>query len=117
MKSAMSIRILVAATLLLVSCNSRDKYAVFMEGLQIEGDAEKTVCKLHNAEGQMAPVLSGDQVLTCLRRTEEAIALYEEAGRMGMNDTEYQRIYQRALQRRERLEGMLGTVRDMERGY
>jgi hypothetical protein len=99
------------------ACNSRDKYEVYMEGLGIEAQAEKSVCRLMIEEGQAMPVLSGDQVQTCLRRTEDAIALYEEAGRLGMkDDVDYQRVLARAKERKAKLEDMLTNVRAMELG-
>jgi hypothetical protein len=109
--------ILVVAMGVVAGCgNDRTKYDVYMEGLQLEAAAEAGPCKLHMQEGAPAPVLSGDQIQTCLKRTEEAIALYEEAGRLGMDDVDYQRVYARAVARRENLLGMLKSVRSMERG-
>ena len=99
-----------------VACNSRDKFDVYMEGLAIEAEAEKGPCRLTMEEGQAMPTLSGDQVQTCLRRTEDAIALYEEAGRLGMNDVDYQRVLARAYERRDKLKDMLENVRKMELG-
>ena len=113
MRSAIVISLLAT---LAFACGGRDKYEVYLEGLQVEAEAEKGPCALHTEQGQAAPVLSGDQVQTCLRRTEDAIALYEEAGRLGLNDVDYNRVYSRALQRRDRLKDMLTNVRAMERG-
>lgn len=95
---------------------SRTKHDVYMEGLQLEAAAEKGPCKLHYAKGAKAASLSGDQVQECLRRTEEAIALYEEAAKLGMDDPDFERVRSRAHERKERLEGMLDSVRAMERG-
>jgi hypothetical protein len=112
-------RLLFACLLasLVAGCgDKRDKYDVYMEGLQIEAAAEKGPCKLHYSEGAQAPVLSGDQVMECLRRTEDAIERYEDAASLGMDDPDFQRVYKRAQERKQRLDGMLSTVRSMERG-
>lgn len=98
------------------ACNSRNKYDVYMEGLAIEAAAEKGPCKLKLEQGQAMPTLSGDQVQTCLARTEDAIELYEEARELGMNDIDHQRVLARAYERRDNLKDMLKNVRAMERG-
>jgi hypothetical protein len=114
-RTVSTVLLAVAALCLGVACNSRDKLDVYMEGLQIEAEAEKGPCRIHTAEGQAMPVLSGDQVQTCLRRTEDAIKLYEEAGAMGMtDDVDYQRVLARAYERKAKLEDMLKNVRAME---
>lgn len=112
------LRILLTAAIAVpvLACNSRDKRDVYMEGLKLEAEAEKGPCRLQQVEGQPMPVLSGDAVMICLKRTEEAIALYEEAGRMGMSDPDYDRVLARAYERRDRLKDMLTNVRAMERG-
>ena len=96
--------------------DGRNKHDVYMEGLQVEAAAEKGPCKLHYAEGAQAAPLSGDKVQECLRRTEDAIVLYEEAAKLGMDDPDFERVRARAYERKQRLEGMLDTVRAMERG-
>jgi hypothetical protein len=111
------VRLLPLLVLTLAACgSSRDKYDVYMEGLQVEAAAEKGPCKLHYAENAQAAVLSGDQVLTCLRRTQDAIDLYDEAAKLGLADPDFERVRARASERKARLEGMLETVRAMERG-
>lgn len=92
------------------------KSDVYMEGLQIEGDAERGPCKLHYVEGQEAAALSGDQLASCLQRTEEALEKYDEAARMGLEDVDFKKVHDRAKQRAKRLEGMVAQVRMMERG-
>jgi len=87
-----------------------------MEGLQIEGDAERGPCKLHYVEGQEAAPLSGGQLVSCLERTKEALAKYDEAARMGLEDIDFQKVHQKAKDRIVRLEGMITQVRKMERG-
>lgn len=113
-RTVSTVLLAVAALGLGVACNSRDKLDVYMEGLQIEAEAEKGPCRIQSAEGQAMPVLSGDQVQTCLRRTEDAIKLYEEAGAMGLDDPDYQRVLARAHERKAKLEDMLKNVRAME---
>ena len=93
-----------------------NKNDLYMEGMQIEGDAERGPCKLHYAEGQDAAALSGDQVATCLLRTKEALAKYDEAAAAGLDDVDFQKVRARAKERVERLEAMVAQVRKMERG-
>lgn len=87
-----------------------------MEGLQIEGDAERGPCKLHYVEGQQAAQLSGGQLADCLSRTKEALAKYDEAAKLGLQDVDFLRVHQRAKERAERLDDMIEQVRKMERG-
>lgn len=93
-----------------------NKHDVYMEGLAIEGDAERGPCKLHYAEGQPAASLSGDQLATCLARTQEALAKYDEAAKLGLTDPDFTKVHQRATERVQRLEEMITQVRKMERG-
>lgn len=93
--------------------NKRDLY---MEGMQIEGDAERGPCKLHYVEGQDAAALSGDQVATCLERTKEALAKYDQAAAAGLDEADFVKTHQKAKERVERLEAMVTQVRKMERG-
>ncbi len=115
--SRLTATIATFACLMVCGCgDGRTKHDVYMEGLQVEAAAEKGPCKLHYAEGAQAAPLSGDKVQECLRRTEDAIALYEEAAKLGMEDPDFERVRARAHERKQRLEGMLDTVRAMERG-
>ncbi|MBC8072593.1 MAG: hypothetical protein IAG13_30000 [Deltaproteobacteria bacterium] len=91
--------------------NKRD---VFMQGLEIEGAAERGPCRLHYADDSPAAALSGDMVAECLRQTEFALALYDKAATLGLKDPEFIEVHERAQQRRERLEGMLKMVRGIE---
>ncbi|MCX4245390.1 hypothetical protein [Paraliomyxa miuraensis] len=93
-----------------------NKHDVYMEGLQIEGDAERGPCKVHYAEGQPAAQLSGDQLAACLVRTQDALAKYAEAAKLGLDDPDFIKVHQRCKERIERLEGMIAQVRKMERG-
>jgi hypothetical protein len=92
------------------------KNDLYMEGLQIEGDAERGPCKLHYAEGQPAAQLTGDQLTNCLTRTKDALAKYDEAARLGLDDADFVKVHQRAKERVDRLEPMITQVRKMERG-
>ncbi len=87
-----------------------------MEGLQIEGDAERGPCKLHYVEGQQAAVLSGDELTNCLARTKDALAKYDQAAGLGLDDPDFVKVHQRAKDRVVRLEDMITQVRTMERG-
>jgi len=93
-----------------------NKNDLYMEGLQIEGDAERGPCKLHYVEGQPAAQLSGDQLTNCLARTKDALAKYDEAARLGLDDPDFVKVHQRAKDRITRLEDMVTQVRKMEHG-
>lgn len=109
---------LALALLLVVSACARgpSKNDLYMEGLQIEGDAERGPCKLHYTEGQPAALLSGDELTNCRARTEEALAKYDEAARLGLDDPDFAKVHQRAKDRVQRLDEMITQVRKMERG-
>jgi hypothetical protein len=112
---------LVASLLLLLpgACGkSRSKYDVFLEGQRIEEAAGKNECRLQYVEGgpMMAASLSGDAIGACLRRTEEALALYDEAAAMGMTDHDFQIAHARAQERVAKMREMLANVRDIEFG-
>jgi hypothetical protein len=109
---------LALALLLLVTACARgpSKNDLYMEGLQIEGDAERGPCKLHYVEGQPAALLSGDELTNCRARTEDALAKYDEAARLGLDDPDFAKVHQRAKDRVQRLDEMITQVRKMERG-
>jgi hypothetical protein len=92
------------------------KNDLYMEGLQIEGDAERGPCKLHYVEGQPAAQLTGDQLTNCLARTKDAVDKYDEAAALGLDDPDFVKVHQRAKERVTRLEDMLTQVRKMEHG-
>ena len=100
--------------LLLGGCGDT-KYDVYMKGLEIEGEAERGHCALQYQADAKAAVLSGDQVVLCLRETEKALEYYDKAAQMGYDDPEFVKVHERAKERKKRLEGMLKTVREMER--
>jgi hypothetical protein len=109
--------LVLALVLWLPACErGPNKNDLYMEGLQIEGDAERGPCKLHYVEGQPAALLSGDQLTNCLARTKDALAKYDEAERLGMNDPDFVKVHQRAKERVVRLEDMVTQVRKMEHG-
>jgi hypothetical protein len=98
-----------------LGCGGETKYDIYLKGAEIEGEAERGVCRLQYTEASQAAPLSGDQVLQCLRETERALELYEKAAAMGYDDADFKRVHARAIERKERLEGMLSMVREMER--
>jgi len=88
----------LAAALLIAAagslgCGGKTKHDVYMEGLKIEGDAERGVCKLHFGDGQMMQALSGDR----------------------LQDADFAKVHARAKDCKAKLEGMLTQVRSMER--
>jgi hypothetical protein len=100
--------------LLLVAACGENKRDVFMQGLEIEGAAERGPCKLHYTENAQAASLSGDMVDECLRQTEQALALYDKAAQLGLKDPEFVTVHERAKERKQRLEQMLKMVRSIE---
>jgi hypothetical protein len=106
--------LLVVATSSL-ACNGESKYDVFLEGQKIEGEAERGPCKLHYADNSPAAKLNSDMVSECLAETDKAIGLYEKAHELGYDDADFQVVYDRAKERKARLESMLEMVRKMER--
>ncbi len=109
--------VLLGSLLALSACRQGpSKRDLYMEGLQIEGDAERGPCKLHYAKGQDAAALSGDQLASCLARTKEAVEKYDQAAELGLEDADFVEVHARAKEDIERLEGMIAQVRKMERG-
>lgn len=86
-----------------------------MQGMKLEGDAERGPCKLLYDEKEGANVLSGDQVQSCLKMQGDALALYDRAAALGLKDLDFVRTHEQARVRLKRLEGMLRMVREMER--
>ncbi len=99
--------------LLLAACGESPR-DVYMQGLTREREAEKGPCKLMFDKELGANVLSGDQIQTCLKGQEEAIAIYDRALQLGIKDPEFQVTYDRAQERAKRLRSMLTVVREME---
>lgn len=108
----MARRLLLIA--LFVTACGENKRDVFMQGLEIEGAAEKGPCRLHYAENAQAAALSGDMVDECLRETDKALALYDKAAQLGLKDPEFLEVHARAKDRKQRLESMLKMVRSIE---
>ena len=106
---------LAALALLFGACGGGEtKHDLYMRGMAIEGDASRDACKLMYDDREKAHVIDGDKVQACLERTEAAIAVYEQAKARGMTDLDCVQTYERALERRDRLRGMLRTVRELE---
>ncbi len=98
-----------------VACEKREtKHDVYMRAMQLEGEAERGDCKLAYDQSAAAHVLDGDQVQSCLKRLDEAIELYDQAAAMGLEDLDFINARERAMQRKQKLEGMLSMVRKME---
>ncbi len=109
--------LLLGPLLGLLACNQGpNRRDLYMEGLQIEGEAERGPCKLHYVEGQEAAQLSGDQLANCLHRTREALAKYDEAAKLGLDDVDFVQVHQKARDNVVKLEGMVDQVRKMELG-
>ena len=49
-------------------------------------------------------------------RTKDALAKYDEAARLGLDDPDFVKVHQRAKERVTRIEDMLTQVRKMEHG-
>lgn len=90
------------------------KHDLYMRGMAIEGEAERGECKLVYDSELQAHSLDGDKVQLCLAKIEEALALYEQAAQKGMDDVDFKHTYERAAQTRDKLQGMLKMVREME---
>lgn len=97
-----------------VGCGE-SKYDVYMRGLKIEGDAERGPCKLQYAKGEHAARLDRSQLTACLVETDKALAEYEKAKQQGYDEAEFNTVYDRAKERRARLEQMIEMVGEMER--
>lgn len=113
--SVRTLAALAVAALALIACgDSETKHDLYMRGMQIEGEASRGECRLVYDAGERAHTIDGDQVQRCLERTEEALALYEKAKAKGLTDLDFVNTHQRAIERRERLQGMLHTIREIE---
>lgn len=88
-----------------------------MQGMKIEGEAERGPCKLVHDQEAGAAVLTGDQVQSCLQMQSDALALYDRAAALGLKDADFVQAQTQAQGRVKRLEGMLKMVREMERDY
>ncbi len=113
-----SIRTAVLVAAALAAACGENRRDVFMAGLEIEGAAERGPCKLQPAAGpgvpQGASALSGDTIADCLQQTDAALAKYKRAAELGLSDPDFVSTYDRAKERKARLESMLKMVRQME---
>jgi hypothetical protein len=111
-------RLVLAALLvstLVPGCVGESRQDIYMEGMKVEGDAERGPCKLMFDKQEGANILSGDQVQSCLKMQGEALALYERAAALGLKSPDFVRTHEEAKARLGRLELMLKMVREMER--
>jgi len=75
--------LMLAGTLHLGACGMETANDVYMRGLEVEGDAERNVCRLVFDSAAKAHVLNSGKVKDCLDRNREALDLYEKAAEMG----------------------------------
>lgn len=109
---------LVLAALMVCTLTSgcgESRQDLYMEGMKVEGEAERGPCKLVYDTEKGANILSGDQVQSCLKMQGEALALYDRAAALGLKSVDFVRTHEQARVRLQRLEGMLKMVREMER--
>lgn len=106
--------VLTALTVALVACGE-SRQEIYMQGMKLEGEAERGPCKLLYDKEAGANLLSGDQVQQCLHVQTEAMALYDRAAALGLKDADFVQTHTQARARIERLEGMLKTLRALER--
>ncbi len=96
-------------------CGGKTRHDIYMEGLKIEGEAERGVCQAHFGDGKMMQAISGDRIQTCLRAIDDALELYDKAAEMGLEDVDFKRVHARAKERKTKYEQMLTQLREMER--
>lgn len=106
--------VLLVVTGAVISCGE-SRQALYMEGMKVEGDAERGPCKLIHDKDAGATLLTGDQVQMCLKMQADALALYDRAAGLGLKDADFVQAHEQARGRVARLEGMLKMVREMER--
>lgn len=107
-------RALVLALLFAPACGE-SRQELYMQGMKVEGEAERGPCKLVHDSQAGATLLTGDQVQSCLRMQADALALYDRAAALGLKDADFVAAYAQAKARVDRLDGMLKMVREMER--
>lgn len=106
---------LMVALLGVQGCQAETSYDVFVKAQQLEGEAERSACKLVFDSSQGAHMISSDEVARCLRQNEVALAEYERAGALGFNGDAYDRALLAARDRVVRLGSMVRTVTMLER--
>ena len=104
----------LAFALLAGACGGKTKHDLYMEGLKLEGEAERGVCRAHFGDGSTMQTISGDRIQRCLRAVEDAIALYDQAATMGLDDLDFKRVHARAKEHKVKHEQMLKQLRVME---
>ncbi|MCY1056149.1 hypothetical protein [Nannocystis sp. SCPEA4] len=87
---------------------------VYTQGMKAEGEAERGPCKLVFDQQLGENVISADQIQSCLKGQEEALALYDKAAALGLKDLDFERTHEQARERARRLQGMLTTLRELE---
>ncbi|MCY0993898.1 hypothetical protein OV203_42560 [Nannocystis sp. ILAH1] len=87
---------------------------VYTQGMKAEGEAERGPCKLIFDQQLGQNVISADQIQSCLKGQEEALALYDRASALGLKDLDFERTREQARERAKRLQGMLSTLRELE---
>jgi len=107
-------RALVLVLLLAPACGE-SRQELYMQGMKVEGEAERGPCKLVHDKQAGASMLTGDQVQSCWQMQSDALALYDRAAALGLKDADFVAAQARARVRVDRLEGMLTMVREMER--
>ena len=95
-------------------CNMETSTDVYLQGLQVEGRAEKQECKLVYDQESGTHVISSERIAACLEKQKEALALYEKAGSMGHEGKDYDRTLAQAQERTAKLESMYKQVKRME---
>lgn len=113
-RRARPVFLVALAFALLAGCGGKTKHDLYMEGLKIEGQAERGVCRAHFGDGSTMQTISGDRIQRCLRAVDEAIALYDQAEAMGLGDVDFKRVHARAKEHKLKHEQMLKQLRVME---
>lgn len=99
--------------ILAVGCGESAR-EVYLQGMKAEGEAERGPCKLVFDQQLGQNVISGDQIQSCLKGQEEALALYDRASALGLKDLDFERTREQAQERAKRLQTMLSTLRELE---
>lgn len=100
--------------LLLASGCGESPREVYVQAMKAEGDAERGPCRLVFDPQLGQNVISGDQIQSCLKGQEEALALYDKAAALGLKDLDFERSHEQARERARRLQSMLTTLRELE---
>lgn len=99
--------------ILVVGCGESAR-EVYTQGMKAEGEAERGPCKLVFDQQLGQNVISADQIQSCLKGQEEALALYDKAAGLGLKDLDFERTREQARERARRLQTMLTTLRELE---